>query len=419
MRAILAEEHPDAVVSISSEVLREYREYERAMTTLVDAAVKPRLSRYVNNIKDRLAAYAGDRKVPFYVMKSNGGVLSADEVVHQPITTVLSGPAAGALGAALIAKVAGFDKVLTSDGGGTSTDVSVVIGGEPTLTTEGSVGVYPSKIPMIDVVTVGAGGGSIAWLSPEGTLKVGPQSAGADPGPLCYGKGGTEVTITDAHVVLGRIPPHLLGGEIPLDVDAARGRRREAGRGPRPLPGGVRHRRPRDLRLEPGQRAAPGHRQAWPRRPRLHPHHVRRLRLAAALPADGHPRHPAGAGAAEPGQRLGVRPAHRRREERLRPDPRVAPRRPRRRRPAHGVRRAPGAGGRGADQGGLRRGRAPVRADRRPALLRAGLRGPGAGARRARRPADARRGGARGSTPSTRRSTATTSPATRPSRSSG
>ena len=155
-------------------------------------------------------------------MKSNGGVLSADEVVHQPITTVLSGPAAGALGAALIAKVAGFDRVLTSDGGGTSTDVSVVIDGEPTLTTEGSVGAFPSKIPMIDVVTVGAGGGSIAWLSPEGTLKVGPQSAGADPGPLCYGKGGTEVTITDAHVVLGRIPPHLLGGEIPLDVDAAR-----------------------------------------------------------------------------------------------------------------------------------------------------------------------------------------------------
>jgi len=221
MRAVLAEEHPDAVVSVSSEVLREYREYERAMTTLVDAAVKPRLSAYVTNIKARLTAY-DDRTIPFYVMKSNGGVLSADEVVHQPITTVLSGPAAGALGAALIAKVAGFDRVLTSDGGGTSTDVSVVIDGEPTLTTEGSVGAFPSKIPMIDVVTVGAGGGSIAWLSPEGTLKVGPQSAGADPGPLCYGKGGTEVTITDAHVVLGRIPPHLLGGEIPLDVDAAR-----------------------------------------------------------------------------------------------------------------------------------------------------------------------------------------------------
>ena len=221
MRAVLLEEHPSAVVSLSSEVLREYREYERAMTTLVDAAVKPRLSAYVTNIKSRLASY-DDRTIPFYVMKSNGGVLSADEVVHQPITTVLSGPAAGALGAALIAKVAGFDRVLTSDGGGTSTDVSVVIDGEPTLTTEGSVGAFPSKIPMIDVVTVGAGGGSIAWLSPEGTLKVGPQSAGADPGPLCYAKGGTEVTITDAHVVLGRIPPHLLGGEIPLDVDAAR-----------------------------------------------------------------------------------------------------------------------------------------------------------------------------------------------------
>ena len=220
MRAVLREEHPDAVVSISSEVLREYREYERSMTTLVDAAVKPKLSSYVNKIKSRLDTMKSG--LPFYVMKSNGGVLSADEVVHQPITTVLSGPAAGALGAALIAQVAGFDKVLTSDGGGTSTDVSVVINGEPTLTTEGSVGVYPSKIPMIDVVTVGAGGGSIAWLSPEGTLKVGPHSAGADPGPLCYGKGGTDVTITDAHVVLGRIPPHLLGGEIPLDVDAAR-----------------------------------------------------------------------------------------------------------------------------------------------------------------------------------------------------
>jgi N-methylhydantoinase A len=222
MRAILADEHPDAVVSISSEVLREYREYERAMTTLVDAAVKPRLSAYVSNISARLTSYAGERWVPFYVMKSNGGVLSADEVVHQPITTVLSGPAAGALGAALIAQVAGFDRVLTCDGGGTSTDVSVVVDGEPTLTTEGTVGAFPSKIPMIDVVTVGAGGGSIAWLSPEGALKVGPHSAGADPGPLCYGRGGTDVTITDAHVVLGRIPPHLLGGEIPLDADAAR-----------------------------------------------------------------------------------------------------------------------------------------------------------------------------------------------------
>ena len=227
VREVLRREHPDAVVSLSCEVLREYREYERSVTTLVDAAVKPRVSTYVRGIADRLgerlsAGEAAQRHVPFYVMKSNGGVLSAQEVVHQPISTVLSGPAAGALGAAFVAGRAGVDRLLTCDGGGTSTDVSVVLGGEPTLTTEGSVGPYPSKIPMIDVVTVGAGGGSIAHVSPEGTLKVGPRSAGADPGPLCYGRGGTDPTVTDAHLVLGRIPPHLLGGEIPLDVDAAR-----------------------------------------------------------------------------------------------------------------------------------------------------------------------------------------------------
>ncbi len=224
VREVLAEEHPEAVVSVSSQVLPEYREYERSMTTLVDAAVKPTVSRYVSAIKARLDEFTsstGDRTVPFYVMKSNGGVLSAEEVMHQPISTVLSGPAAGALGAALIAQRAGFDQVLSCDGGGTSTDVSVVIDGEPTLTTEGSIGAYPTKIPMIDVVTVGAGGGSIAWLSPEGALKVGPASAGADPGPLCYARGGADVTVTDAHVVLGRIPPHLLGGEIPLDTEAA------------------------------------------------------------------------------------------------------------------------------------------------------------------------------------------------------
>ncbi|WP_283133670.1 hydantoinase/oxoprolinase family protein [Rhizohabitans arisaemae] len=220
MRDVLGKEHPEAVVSISSEVLREYREYERSVTTLVDAAVKPTMKRYIANIAAKL-----DR-TPLYVMKSNGGVLSAGEVVHQPITTVLSGPAAGALGAAMIASAAGAPSVITLDGGGTSTDVALVLDGEPTLTTEGGIGGYPCKIPMIDIVTVGAGGGSIAWISPEGTLKVGPRSAGADPGPLCYpghggDRGGDDVTVTDAHVMLGRIPPHLLGGEIPLDVSAA------------------------------------------------------------------------------------------------------------------------------------------------------------------------------------------------------
>jgi N-methylhydantoinase A len=229
MLEVLEAEHPGVVVSLSSQVLREYREYERSVTTLVDAAVKPRVAAYVTNIRTRLDGIAPG--VPFYVMKSNGGVLSAAEVVHQPITTMLSGPAAGALGAALIAGTAGFDRVLTCDGGGTSTDVTVVIDGEPTLTTEGSVGDYPSKIPMIDVVTVGAGGGSIAWLSPEGTLKVGPRSAGADPGPMCYPRGGDQPTVTDAHAALGRIPPRLLGGEIPLSTEnAAAGLRQLGGR---------------------------------------------------------------------------------------------------------------------------------------------------------------------------------------------
>jgi len=221
MAAILASEHPGAFVSLSSEVLREYREYERSMTTLLDASVKPRVASYLRSIGERLDKLVG-RRLPLHVMTSSGGVLSADEVTRLPITTVLSGPAAGALGAALIAHEAGVTRVLTCDGGGTSTDVAVVKDGEPALTTEGRVGAYPSMIPMVDIVTVGAGGGSIAWISPEGALKVGPRSAGADPGPICYGLGGTEVTVTDAHLALGRIPAHLLGGEVPLDLGAAR-----------------------------------------------------------------------------------------------------------------------------------------------------------------------------------------------------
>jgi N-methylhydantoinase A len=221
MARVLAREHPGAVVSLSSQVLPEYREYERSMTTLIDAAVKPQVSRYLAAITKLLAGLRAEA-MPLHVMTSNGGVATAAEVIGRPIATVLSGPAAGAVGAAMIAQNAGITSVLTCDGGGTSTDVAVVVGGEPALTTEGRVGVYPSKIPMVDVVTVGAGGGSVAWVSPEGGLKVGPRSAGADPGPLCYGKGGRDVTVTDAHLVLGRIPPHLLGGEIPLDINAAR-----------------------------------------------------------------------------------------------------------------------------------------------------------------------------------------------------
>ncbi|CAN5503070.1 hydantoinase/oxoprolinase family protein [soil metagenome] len=225
MREVLRSEHSECAVSISSDVLREYREYERSVTTLVDAFVKPKVSRYISGIKERLDDFTssnGDGGVPFYVMKSNGGVMSADEIGEQPITTILSGPAAGVLGAALVARMAEFDSVLTLDAGGTSTDVSVVRSGEPTMTTEGAVGRFPVKVPMVDVVTVGTGGGSIAWVAQDGGLKVGPRSAGADPGPLCYGRGGLEPTTTDAHLALGRIPPALLGGELALDPEAAR-----------------------------------------------------------------------------------------------------------------------------------------------------------------------------------------------------
>ena len=339
MRAVLAEEHPDAVVSLSSEVLREYREYERAMTTLVDAAVKPRLSAYVTNIKGRLAAYAGDRRVPFYVMKSNGGVLSADEVVHQPITTVLSGPAAGALGAALIAQVAGFDRVLTSDGGGTSTDVSVVIDGEPTLTTEGSVGAYPSQDPddrrrdrrgrrRLDRLAVARG-------HPQGRAAV----RGRRPRPALLRQGRRR---RHHHRRPRRARPDPATPARRRDPPRRRrspDRRRGAGRQARHRRGGLRDRRPGDLGLEPGQRPAPGHGQARARRPRLRPDDLRRLRLAAAVPADGHPRHPDRAGAAQPRQRVGVRAAHRRRQERLRADPRHARRQHRRGDRDGGVRR--------------------------------------------------------------------------------
>jgi N-methylhydantoinase A len=214
MRDVLASEHPDCAVSLSSDVLSEYREYERAVTTLVDAFVKPRVSAYARSIQARL-----DR--PFYIMKSNGGVIAGTEVHTTPITTILSGPAAGTLGAALVCEQAGFRRVITLDGGGTSTDVAVVSDGRPSLTTEGAVGRFAVKVPMVDVITVGTGGGSIAWVSPEGTLKVGPRSAGARPGPACYPRGGSEPTTTDAFLLLGHIPEHLLGGEIPLSRPAA------------------------------------------------------------------------------------------------------------------------------------------------------------------------------------------------------
>jgi N-methylhydantoinase A len=218
---IVMEEYPDATLSLSCVVLPEYREYERAVTTLVDAFVKPHMERYLKRVHQELGAGLQDK--PFLVMQSSGGVASADQVVRKPITTALSGPAAGALGSAVIAEIAGFPDLVTLDAGGTSTDLCLIEGGKPQVTNGGSVGPFPVRIPMIDIETIGTGGGSIAWISREGHLKVGPRSAGAEPGPMCYPNGGNEPTITDANLVLGRIPPSLIGGGIALDVARARG----------------------------------------------------------------------------------------------------------------------------------------------------------------------------------------------------
>jgi N-methylhydantoinase A len=218
---IVAEEYPDATLSLSCVVLPEYREYERAVTTLVDAFVKPHMERYLKRVHQELGA--GLQHKPFLVMQSSGGVASADQVVRKPITTALSGPAAGALGSAVIAEIAGFPDLVTLDAGGTSTDLCLIEGGKPQVTNGGSIGPFPVRIPMIDIETIGTGGGSIAWISREGHLKVGPRSAGAEPGPMCYPNGGNEPTITDANLVLGRLPPSLIGGGIALDVDRARG----------------------------------------------------------------------------------------------------------------------------------------------------------------------------------------------------
>ena len=218
--AIVREEYPDCTLSLSCDVLPEYREYERAVTTLVDAFIKPHMSRYLDRIRDELGPQLN--KKPFLVMQSSGGVASPDQVMRKPITTALSGPAAGALGSAVIAEIAGFPDLVTLDAGGTSTDLCLIEGAKPKITNGGRVGRFPVRIPMLDIKTIGTGGGSIALISREGKLRVGPRSAGAVPGPMCYPNGGDEPTITDANLVLGRLPPALIGGGIKLDVARAR-----------------------------------------------------------------------------------------------------------------------------------------------------------------------------------------------------
>jgi N-methylhydantoinase A/oxoprolinase/acetone carboxylase beta subunit len=209
-------------VSASHRVLREYREYERFSTTVVNAYVTPLMARYLTTLEANLGA------ARLSIMQSNGGSISAARARETAVQTILSGPAAGAVGAHAVSQAAGFARVIAFDMGGTSTDVCL-IDGAPGVTTESTVGDFPVRLPILDIHTVGAGGGSVAWLDTGGAMRVGPRSAGADPGPVCYGR-GTELTVTDANLILGRLDPEFfLGGRMTLDVDRAFAVGRELG----------------------------------------------------------------------------------------------------------------------------------------------------------------------------------------------
>ncbi|MHA6626520.1 hydantoinase/oxoprolinase family protein [Pseudonocardia sichuanensis] len=221
IREIAADVLPGVPVSLSSDVLPELREYERTVTTVANGYVQPQVRRYVETLAGRLAD--GGVGGELAILRSDGGLSTAAAAVGAPVTMLLSGPAGGVTGAVWTAEQCGYSDLITFDMGGTSTDVALVQGLTPRIGRETKVGDLTVRASSVDVRTVGAGGGSIAHV-PELTkaLRVGPQSAGADPGPAAYGKGGTEPTVTDANVVLGYLPPTLAGGEITLDVAAAR-----------------------------------------------------------------------------------------------------------------------------------------------------------------------------------------------------
>jgi N-methylhydantoinase A len=217
---IAAEELTDIPVSLSSSVLPELREYERTITTVVNAAVQPHVARYVANLDAKLASAGIHGKL--CILRSDGGLVSAGVAAANPVNMLMSGPAGGVTGATWAAEQAGFEDFLTFDMGGTSTDVALVQGLKPRIGRETTVGDLKVRATSVDVRTVGAGGGSIAHVPPlTQALRVGPQSAGAVPGPASYAAGGTEPTVTDANVVLGYLPTELAGGEITLDRDAA------------------------------------------------------------------------------------------------------------------------------------------------------------------------------------------------------
>jgi N-methylhydantoinase A len=218
---------PDVYLSLSHEILREYREFERISTTVVNAYIGPKVGGYVRSLKSSLGeiGFRGDLSI----MRSNGGVMTPEFATQCPVAMMESGPVGGIIASARVGLALGFQNVISFDMGGTTAKASLVRDGEPTLApgyyVGGYAGGHPVMLPMIDVVEVGAGGGSIAWIDDIGALKVGPQSAGADPGPICYRGGGAEPTITDANVVLGRLDPdNFLGGQMKLDAEgAARG----------------------------------------------------------------------------------------------------------------------------------------------------------------------------------------------------
>jgi N-methylhydantoinase A len=218
--ALVEELHPGFPVTISSAVLPEFREYERTLTACMNSYVRPQVASYVDRLQGSLRDLGVKTEVD--ILRSDAGVMTPAEAARNPVYGVLSGPSGGVAGALYVAARAGYPNVLTFDMGGTSTDVSLCQG-EPTIGRETTIGQFRIKVPSVDVHTVGAGGGSIAHV-PEltGALRVGPQSAGAEPGPAAYGQGGTEPTVTDADVVLGHLPADLIGGEMALDVEAAR-----------------------------------------------------------------------------------------------------------------------------------------------------------------------------------------------------
>ena len=217
---ILREEGIKAPITLSSEVLPEFREYERASTTVMTAALRPVVEGYLSRLSGALASRG--IAAPILVMQSSGGVAGTEEAARVAAALLLSGPAGGAIGARRVGLAAGFPDLITLDMGGTSADVALIRDGEITLTPEREIAGRPVRLPMVDVHTVGAGGGSIAWIDPGGGLRVGPRSAGAVPGPACYGRGGTEPTVTDAHLFLGHIPGERpLGGLRVLSQDLA------------------------------------------------------------------------------------------------------------------------------------------------------------------------------------------------------